>query len=81
MLFDKEFFIVLVLFMVSLVLAVSPPKRMGIINFAVGFVTVCVAVLVALGFTGATEVIEQYFMILVAVIGGYCALHGDGVIQ
>lgn len=79
MLFDLNFFIALVLFVFSLVLTVAPAKNVGVVNFVIGFVTVAVGASVAMGFTGATELVEQYFMICVALVGVMCMLNADGV--
>lgn len=79
--FDLEFFIAVLLFVFSLMLAVKPVKRVGIINFIVGFFTIVIASTIALGFTGDTSLVEQYFMICIDVVGVFCMLRADGVVS
>lgn len=79
MLFDLEFFIVLVMFVFSLVLVLEPVKGKGIVHLIVGFPTIIMASTVALGFTGETGLVEQLFMVVVDLVAVYCVLRADGI--
>lgn len=80
-LFSLSFFVVLVGFVCSLLLAIEPVKKKGIINLIVGVFTLFMTTNAILDELAVGEVVYviQLFYIFVSLISVYCILRADGI--